>query len=409
MQLINPEILAEFRAGARPWPPPLDGAPPAPGRAAAFEAALAPLGVDAGEARDVARLFPATDAAAVARWAALRSGISPEEQAAEPLFREEDDRIALFPLRDPEMWRVRKRMELAHWIADEADFEADAADFDRLSPELQGLVEGILGIFAFGDRLIINNLEDRVGAFLRTREGKGVLAFIEDQETVHDESYSAQAEGVLRGDAARRDRVFNSVRTMPSVARVADWFRWWGVGTQPAADVFASNAANEGVVFSGCFAGIQLFKDLNMLPGLVGLNELISRDEGNHCLFSVFVIAERLRRRPDPGVLQGIFREAARIGRGFFADVLPRDAPEVRSEELGAYVECQADFVLGRLGQPPVFGAANPFGFMEKLALNAVGKSNFFEHEVTQYQEKGARTFAVDLAGFDGEDSSDSE
>ena len=76
------------------------------------------------------------------------------------------------------------------------------------------------------------------------------------------------------------------------------------------------------------------------------------------------------------------------------------------AELLNQYVRYVADTVLIQTGFPPAYRAANPFNFMDMLALNEVAKSNFFEYRPTQYQNlgaSGALEFAIDDSPIPGE------
>ena len=50
-----------------------------------------------------------------------------------------------------------------------------------------------------------------------------------------------------------------------------------------------------------------------------------------------------------------------------------------------AWVKFVADRLLASLGHPKIYGAANPFDFMELISMQ--GKTNFFEKRVAEYQK----------------------
>ena len=60
------------------------------------------------------------------------------------------------------------------------------------------------------------------------------------------------------------------------------------------------------------------------------------------------------------------------------------------------YLKCVADQRLARFGIEPIYGAKNPFGFMDLQDVSEL--TNFFEKTVTAYQ-----------TGVDGEFSMDEE
>ncbi|MGB4399373.1 MAG: ribonucleoside-diphosphate reductase, partial [Daejeonella sp.] len=54
---------------------------------------------------------------------------------------------------------------------------------------------------------------------------------------------------------------------------------------------------------------------------------------------------------------------------------------------MSQYIEFVADRWLSELGYEKMFGASNPFDFMEMISLQ--GKTNFFEKRVGDYQKSG--------------------
>ena len=76
---------------------------------------------------------------------------------------------------------------------------------------------------------------------------------------------------------------------MDCVKKKADWaLRWIDEGSY--AERLIAFAAVEGIFFSGSFCSIFWLKKRGLMPGLTFSNELISRDEGLHCDFCMFVI-----------------------------------------------------------------------------------------------------------------------
>ena len=59
----------------------------------------------------------------------------------------------------------------------------------------------------------------------------------------------------------------------------------------------------------------------------------------------------------------------------------------MNSKLMCQYIEFVADRLLGELGYSKIYGASNPFDFMEMISLQ--GKTNFFEKRVGEYQKAG--------------------
>lgn len=351
-----------------------------------------------------ARLFPATSPEVFSRWLAIRSEITPEDEAKEEILQDEPDRAALFPLQDEKMWEFRKTTERLHWLAQEVVLDDDSRDLKKVTAEDRRLLEDTLGFFGIADELIMEGIDEVISKLIRRKEGQFYLRAQNDQECVHSEAYSLQIQEIV--PVERRQAVFNAVKTHPVVARMADWVRWWILAEHPAADIFAAMAFLEGVLFSGFFATLQHYKVQNLFPGVTGLNEFIARDEGIHTLFWCFVLTERLRARPDVSTVGAIAGETVMLSEAFFETAIPSAIVGLNSGLLNQYVKYVADTVLTQTGYAPVYRAANPFSFMDMLALNEVAKSNFFEYRPTQYQNLGAAgalEFALDETPIDQE------
>jgi ribonucleotide reductase beta subunit family protein with ferritin-like domain len=65
----------------------------------------------------------------------------------------------------------------------------------------------------------------------------------------------------------------------------------------------------------------------------------------------------------------------------------------MNSELMTRYIEFVADRLLSALGHSKLFGATNPFDWMELISLQ--GKTNFFEKRVGEYQKAGVMNGAT--------------
>jgi ribonucleoside-diphosphate reductase beta chain len=68
--------------------------------------------------------------------------------------------------------------------------------------------------------------------------------------------------------------------------------------------------------------------------------------------------------------------------------------PGLSLADMREYLQHVADRRLTQLGLPPVYGSANPFGFLELQDVQEL--SNFFERRVSAYQVAVAGSVAFD-------------
>jgi ribonucleotide reductase beta subunit family protein with ferritin-like domain len=314
----------------------------------------------------------------------------------------ERERVALFPIRHPDIWAFRKKLEALHWNAQEVDLTHDKKDWERMSGEQRHFVKMQLAFFATVDIDVLKNLDENFGEEVDCMEARMVYAAQKDQECVHAEAYGLQIEAVM--DGAERAAVLNAVRTMPVIALMRAWvLRWFDRGV-PLGERLVAFAAVEGVLFSASFSALQWLRELNLLPGITDYNSFIARDEGVHTAFACLLARRYLRTRPAPARARAIFEDIVRVLDAFVEESLPVRLIGMNAGLMCQYVRFQADCVLHDLGYEPAFLATNPFRFMDKLTLNEVAKVNFFEARPTQYQnpsKAGAFLLAVDASPVD--------
>merc|ERR1719223_2725413 len=91
-------------------------------------------------------------------------------------------------------------------------------------------------------------------------------------------------------------------------------------------------------------------------------------------------------------IAHGIIKGAVEAERHFICDALSCDLIGMNNELMTRYIEFVADRLLTALGHPKLFGASNPFDWMELIFLQ--GKTNFFEKRVGEYQKAGVMASA---------------
>merc|ERR1711985_161750 len=103
-------------------------------------------------------------------------------------------------------------------------------------------------------------------------------------------------------------------------------------------------------------------------------------------------------------VVHLMIRGAVDVERRFICEALSCDLIGMNSDTMTKYIEFVADRLLTALGHSKLFGASNPFDWMELISLQ--GKTDFFEKRVGEYQKAGvmsggaeteAKGFALDV------------
>ena len=313
----------------------------------------------------------------------------------EPLLCPSEERFVIFPIRYEDVWLMYKRAVASFWTVEEVDLSEDVVQWDRLSGDEKHFISHVLAFFAASDGIVNENLVQRFSQEVQVAEARCFYGFQIAIENIHSEMYSLLINTYIR-DSKQREFLFKAISTLPSVKQKADWARLWiGDEVSSFGERVVAFVAVEGIFFSGSFAAIFWLKKRGLLPGLTFSNELISRDEGLHCEFACLLFA-KLVVKPDVGRIHAIILGAVNIEKEFLSAALPVSLIGMNCGMMCQYIEFVADRWLAELGVPKIFGAENPFPFMDAISLE--GKTNFFEKRVGEYQKASV------MAALDGAD-----
>jgi len=306
------------------------------------------------------------------------------EQETELLLRENKDRFVILPIKYPAIWEMYKKCEASFWTAEEIDLGDDMKYWDGMNDGERHFISHVLAFFAASDGIVNENLAINFMSEVQLPEARCFYGFQIMMENIHSETYALLIDTYIK-DPAEKDRLFHAIDTVPCVGKKAQWaLRWINNGT--FAERLIAFAAVEGIFFSGSFCSIFWLKKRGLMPGLTFSNELISRDEGMHCEFAC-LLYRMLENKLSKEAATAIITDAVEIEKEFVTDALPVNLIGMNAKLMSQYIEFVADRWLGELGYDKVYGASNPFDFMEMISLQ--GKTNFFEKRVGDYQKSG--------------------
>lgn len=282
------------------------------------------------------------------------------------------------------LWQLYKQHVACFWTAQEVDLASDLHDWaHRLKREERVFLTHVLAFFAASDGLVLENLNLNFLQEVPLPEARAFYGFQAAMENIHSEMYSQLIQTYVLDPDERHD-VFHALETMPAVRRKADWAARWMEASLPLAQRLCAFACVEGIMFSGSFCAIFWLKKRGLMKGLSLANQFISRDEGLHCEFAC-ALYELLGRPLAPATVQEIVAGAVEAEEAFICEALSCDLVGLSSRSMREYIRFVADRLLLSLGCPRLFGAENPFGWMEMISMQ--GKTNFFEARVSEYQK----------------------
>jgi len=149
-------------------------------------------------------------------------------------------------------------------------------------------------------------------------------------------------------------------------------------------------ACIEGMFFFAAFAYVYFLRSKGLLHGLASGTNWVFRDESCHMSFAFDVVKQVRKEEPDlfDAELERSIVEmldgAVDCEVQFAEDILSGGVPGLSVANMRQYLEFIADQRLAMLGLTKVYGAKNPFSFMDLQDVQEL--TNFFERRVSAYQ-----------------------
>jgi ribonucleoside-diphosphate reductase beta chain len=291
-----------------------------------------------------------------------------------------------------------KTHEAAFWTAEEIDLAQDLTDWrENLNDDERYFITNVLAFFAASDGIVNENLAINFLNEVQYPEARCFYGYQIMIENIHAETYSLLIDTYI-SDPKEKDRLFNAIETVPAVKKKAEWALKW-IGSDRFLERLVAFAAVEGIFFSGSFCSIFWLKKRGLMPGLSFSNELISRDEGLHTDFACLLYKNHIENKLSKERVTEIIISALEIEKEFITESLPVRLIGMNADLMKQYLEFVTDRLLVSLGCDKVYNSANPFDFMENIAIQ--GKTNFFEKRVGEYQKAGVVNKSQDTFSFD--------
>jgi len=335
--------------------------------------------------------------------------------ARAPLLLDAGFDLTLRPMRYPRFYEMYRGAIRNTWTVEEIDFQIDLGHLrSRVTPAERHLVERLVAFFATGDTIVANNLVISLYRHINAPEARMYLSRQLYEEALHIQFYLTLLDNYVP-DQARRAQAFSAIENIPSIRAKAEFCQRWTdqvyavQSLQSASDrrrfvlnLTAFAACIEGLFFFGAFAYVYFLRSRGLLPGLAAGTAWVFRDESAHMAFAFEVL--RTVRREQPELFDGewaanvreMIADAVDCESQFADDVLSGGVVGMTRSEMRQYLEYVADQRLAQLQLPSMYGAANPFHFMELQDVQEL--TNFFERRVSAYQVAVQGEVAFDQA-----------
>lgn len=204
-------------------------------------------------------------------------------------------------------------------------------------------------------------------------------------------------------DHHEREQAFAAVDNIPSIHTKAQFCMKWidtindldSLQTPEHRRQFLLNlicfaTCIEGLFFFAAFAYVYFLRSKGLLHGLAAGTNWVFRDESAHMAFALEVVNKVRIEQPelfDDSLHRQIVEmidEAVTCEMHFAEDILSGGISGLSTGDMRQYLEYIADQRLAMLGLQKVYGAKNPFSFMDLQDVQEL--ANFFERRVSAYQ-----------------------
>jgi ribonucleoside-diphosphate reductase beta chain len=301
--------------------------------------------------------------------------------------------VSYKPFRYPWAYEFWKRQQQIHWMPEEVPLGEDCKDWAaKLNDQERNLLTQIFRFFTQSDVEVNDNYMERYARVFKPTEVKMMLSSFSNMETIHIAAYALLLETIGMPDSE-----FSAFMEYKAMADKHDFMQKFGVGTDE--DILRTlamfGAFTEGLQLFASFAMLMNFPRFNKMKGMGQIVSWSVRDESLHCegmirMFHAFAAETgALTQAVKDDILECCRTVVALEDR--FIDLAFEMGPVqgMTADDIKAYIRYIADWRLGQLKLPAIYGAKeHPIPWLSEI-LNGVEHANFFEQRATEYS-KGA-------------------
>ncbi len=311
--------------------------------------------------------------------------------------------LTLRPMKYPQFYEMYKNAIKNTWTVEEVDFSTDVMDLrNKMTPSERHMINRLVAFFATGDSIVSNNLVLNLYKHINSPEARMYLSRQLYEEAVHVQFYLTLLDTYIPNHH-EREQAFAAVENIPSIKKKAEFcFKWIdsineldALTNRDERKQFLLNlicfaTCIEGLFFFAAFAYVYFLRSKGLLHGLAAGTNWVFRDESAHMAFALEVVKKVRDEEPglfDEHLNRQIFEmidEAVTCEMQFAEDILSGGISGLSVADMRQYLEFVADQRLVMLGLQRVYGAKNPFSFMDLQDVQEL--ANFFERRVSAYQ-----------------------
>jgi ribonucleoside-diphosphate reductase beta chain len=311
--------------------------------------------------------------------------------------------LTLRPMKYPDFYDMYRNAIKNTWTVEEVDFSTDVMDLkNKMSASERHMINRLVAFFATGDSIVSNNLVLNLYKHINSPEARMYLSRQLFEEAVHVQFYLTLLDTYIP-DHHEREQAFSAIQNIPSIRTKGEFcFKWIdsineldSLKTKDDRKRFLLNlicfaTCIEGLFFFAAFAYVYFLRSKGLLHGLAAGTNWVFRDESAHMAFALDVVKQVRNEEPDlfdadlERQIVEMIDEAVQCEMQFAEDILSGGISGLSIADMRQYLEFIADQRLAMLGLQKVYGAKNPFSFMDLQDVQEL--ANFFERRVSAYQ-----------------------
>jgi ribonucleoside-diphosphate reductase beta chain len=280
-------------------------------------------------------------------------------------------------------------------MPEEVPLGEDVKDWaSKLNDQERNLLSQIFRFFTQSDIEVNDNYMERYARVFKPTEIKMMLASFSNIETIHVAAYALLLETIGMPESE-----FAAFYDYQAMRDKHDYMGKFGVETD--ADILRTvamfGAFTEGLQLFASFAMLMNFPRFNKMKGMGQIVTWSVRDESLHCegMIKLFHAYAKETGALTQEVKDDI-TECCRTVVGMedkFIDLAFEMGPVqgMTADDIKQYIRYIADWRLGQLGLPKIYGVTeHPIPWLTAI-LNGVEHANFFEARATEYSKAATK------------------
>ncbi len=299
------------------------------------------------------------------------------------------------PFRYPWAYEFWRRQQQVHWMPEEVPLGEDVKDWaSKLTDQERNLLTQIFRFFTQSDVEVNDNYMERYARVFKPTEVKMMLASFSNIETIHVAAYALLLETIGMPESE-----FAAFYDYQAMRDKHDYMGKFGVESD--ADILRTlamfGAFTEGLQLFASFAMLMNFPRFNKMKGMGQIVTWSVRDESLHCegmikLFHAYAKETNALTEEVKADIAECCRTVVAM-EDKFIDLAFEMGPVqgMTADDIKQYIRYIADWRLGQLGLPKIYGVTeHPIPWLTAI-LNGVEHANFFEARATEYSKAATK------------------